>query len=57
MKTKWMDWFSLGMLVIILIGACTPNLVWRALLLGTALVIALAIVIVTAAGMAGGKDD
>jgi len=58
MKTKWTDWISLGMLVMVLIGACTPSLFWRSLLLALAILIALAIVIVTAAGIAaGGKHD
>lgn len=55
MKSNWADWISLGMVVLILVGICTPHPFWRAALLVLGLAIALALVILTAAELAGGR--
>lgn len=51
MKSNWADWISLGMVVLVLVGVCTPNLFWRAALMALALLISLLIVLATVAKM------
>lgn len=51
MKTQFLDWISIVLVALVLIGACTPNLFWRAALMALALLISLLIVLATVAKM------